>query len=217
MERIDKRNYQYSFGEEIANATSHGPMAALALLVLPYGAVRAYINGGVLDSAGVSVFIISVFLMLLASTLYHAMAEGTRHKQVFKILDHIFIYVAIAGTYTPIALSIVGGWQGILITIIQWGMVLFGVLYKSISKKSIPKVSLTIYLVMGWTILFFLPIFLTKSPVLLSVCITLGGILYSAGAYFYAKKGFKYHHMVWHFFVNLGALSHFIGIVFFLR
>lgn len=215
--KVNVKKYEYSFGEEIANATSHGPMAALALLALPYVAVKAYIKGGVLDSVGVSVFVISVFLMLLASTLYHSMSEGTRHKQIFKILDHIFIYVAIAGTYTPIALSIIGGWQGILITIIQWGMVLFGILYKSLSKKSIPKVSLTIYLVMGWTIIFFLPIFLAKSPVLLSVFITIGGVLYSMGAYFYAKKGFKYHHMVWHFFVNLGALSHFIGIVFFLR
>ncbi len=209
--------YNYSLGEEIANATSHGPMAALALIFLPFASVRAYIKGGVLDSVGVSVFVISVFLMFLASTLYHVMAVGTRHKYVFKILDHIFIYVAIAGTYTPIALSIIGGWQGIVITILQWGMVLFGILYKSISKKSIPKVSLTIYLVMGWTIVFFMPIFLAKSPVLLSVFITLGGVLYSVGAYFYAKRGFKYHHMVWHFFVSMGALSHFIGIVFFLR
>lgn len=217
MKNKVQKKYEYSFGEEIANATTHGPMAALALVFLPYAAVRAYIKSGVLDAVGVSVFVISVFLMFLASTLYHAMAEGTRHKQIFKILDHIFIYVAIAGTYTPVALSIIGGWQGILITIIQWGMVVFGILYKSIARKSIPKVSLTIYLVMGWTIIFFMPIFLTKSPILLSVLISLGGILYSAGAYFYAKKGFKYHHMVWHFFVNLGALSHFIGIVFFLK
>lgn len=216
LKKTNNSKYEYSFGEEIANATSHGPMAALALLALPYAAVKSYVKGGTLDSIGVSIFVISVFLMLLGSTLYHSMSEGTLHKQVFKILDHIFIYVAIAGTYTPIALSIIGGWQGILIAVIQWGMVLFGILYKSIAKKSIPKVSLTIYLVMGWTIIFFLPIFLTRSPVLLSVFITLGGIFYSVGAYFYAKKGFKYHHMVWHFFVNLGALSHFIGIVFFL-
>jgi hemolysin III len=204
-------------GEEIANATTHGPLAALVLFLLPYAAVRAYIKGGVLDASAVSIFVISVFLMLLASTLYHAMSDGTKHKHIFKILDHIFIYVAIAGTYTPIALSIIGGWQGILINILQWGMVLFGILYKSISRRSIPKVSLTIYLVMGWTIIFFLPIMLAKSPPLLLFFITAGGIMYSAGAYFYAKKGFKYHHMVWHFFVNLGAICHIIGIVFFLR
>ncbi|MCX7772937.1 MAG: hemolysin III family protein [Clostridia bacterium] len=211
------KNYVYSLGEEIANATTHGPMAALALFLLPVAAIRAYLKGGVLDAVGVSLFVISVFLMFMASTLYHVMAVGTRHKFIFKILDHIFIYVAIAGTYTPVALCIIGGWQGILITILQWGMVLFGILYKSISRRSIPKVSLTIYLVMGWTIIFFMPILLAKAPTPLLLLISLGGVFYSAGAYFYAKKGVKYHHMVWHFFVNLGAISHFIGIVFFLR
>lgn len=212
-----KKMYVYSLGEEIANATTHGPMAALVLFMLPYAAIRAYVKGGTLDAAGVSLFVISVFLMFLASTLYHVMASNSRHKDIFKILDHIFIYVAIAGSYTPIALSIIGGWQGIVITVIQWMMVLFGILYKSLSKNSIPKVSLTIYLVMGWTIIFFMPIFLAKADKVLLGFITLGGILYSSGAYYYAKKGFKYHHMVWHLFVNLGALSHFIGIVFFLR
>lgn len=217
MEETNSKNPIYTLGEEIANATTHGPLAALALFSLPYAAVRAYVKGGVLDAVGVSIFVISVFLMFLASTLYHVMAAGTRHKKIFKILDHIFIYVAIAGTYTPIALSIIGGWQGILISVVQWGMVLFGILYKSISKSSIPKISLTIYLVMGWTIVFFMPIFLAKAPTLLLVLITLGGILYSAGVYFYAKKGVRFYHMIWHFFVSLGALSHFIGIVFFLR
>lgn len=217
MKETTSKPYIYSLGEEIANATTHGPMAALTLFLLPYAAAHAFIKGGVLDSIGVSIFVISVFLMLLASTLYHVMAQGTRHKTIFKILDHIFIYVAIAGTYTPIALSIIGGWQGILITVVQWGMVLFGILYKSISRQSIPKVNVTIYLVMGWTIIFFMPILLAKAPPPLLIFITLGGIMYSVGAYFYAKKGFKYHHMVWHFFVNIGALSHLIGIVFFLR
>lgn len=106
-----------------------------------------------------SIFVISIFLMFLASTLYHSMNPASKHKAVFHILDHIFIYVAIAGSYTPIALSVIGGWQGIFITILQWAMVLFGIFYKSLSRNSIPAISLTIYLVMGWTIVFFLPLF----------------------------------------------------------
>lgn len=74
-----------------------------------------------------SIFVISIFLMFLASTLYHSMNPASKHKAVFHILDHIFIYVAIAGSYTPIALSVIGGWQGIFITILQWAMVLFGI------------------------------------------------------------------------------------------
>ena len=144
------------------------------------------------------------------------MPHDTPHKVVFHILDHIFIYVAIAGSYTPVALSVIKGWQAWVIIGIQWAMVLFGILYKSLAKKSMPKVSLTIYLIMGWTAIFFFPLLMKKAnPVLLSLIVA-GGILYSIGAIFYAKKGFKYHHMVWHLFIVAAATCHFIGMCFFL-
>ena len=80
--------------------------------------------------------------MFLSSTLYHAMNHNSKHKSVFRILDHIFIYVAIAGSYTPVALVIVGGWKGILIVVIQWVIVLVGILYKSLATKAMPKLKL---------------------------------------------------------------------------
>ena len=213
-----KEIYVPTVGEEVANAVSHGVMSLLALLALPFAAVWAYVHDpdGVLASASVAVFVISIFLMFLASTLYHSMNPLSKHKDVFHILDHIFIYVAIAGSYTPIALVVIGGWQGIFITVLQWAMVLFGIFYKSLSRKSIPAISLTIYLVMGWTIVFFLPLFVRRASVPLLVLIALGGLLYTLGAYFYAKKGFRYHHMVWHLLINLAVAAHFVGIVFYL-
>ncbi len=213
-----KEVYVPTVGEEIGNAVSHGVMSLLALVVLPFAAVWAYAHDpdGVLASASVSVFVISIFLMFLASTLYHSMNPQSKHKEVFHILDHIFIYVAIAGSYTPVALMVIGGWQGVFITILQWAMVIFGIFYKSLSRKSIPAISLTIYLVMGWTIVFFLPLFVRRASVPLLVMIALGGLLYTLGAYFYAKKGFRYHHMVWHLLINLAVAAHFVGIVFYL-
>ncbi len=161
---MDKKKAVYvpTVGEEIGNAVSHGVMSLLSLLALPFAAVWAYAHdpGGVLASVSVSVFVISIFLMFLASTLYHSMNPQSKHKEVFHILDHIFIYVAIAAAIRPIALSVIGGWQGVFITVLQWAMVMFGVFYKSLSRKSIPAISLTIYLVMGWTIVFFLPLFM---------------------------------------------------------
>ena len=169
-----------------------------------------------LACVSVSIFVISLFLMFLASTLYHSMNPASKHKAVFHILDHIFIYVAIAGSYTPIALSVIGGWQGVLIAVLQWAMVLFGIFYKSLSRRSLPAVSLTIYLVMGWTILFFLPLFLRNASTQLLWLIAAGGLFYTLGAWFYARKGFRYHHLVWHLLINLGAACHFAGIVFYL-
>ncbi len=216
-----KRNqtvYVPTVGEEVANAVSHGVMSVAALAALPFAAVWAYEHdaSGITASVSVSVFVISLFLMFLVSTLYHSMNPQSKHKEVFHILDHIFIYVAIAGSYTPIALSVIGGWQGIFIAVLQWAMVLFGVFYKSLSRRSIPAVSLTIYLVMGWTIVFFLPLFVRRASVPLLVLIALGGVFYTLGAWFYARKGFRYHHMVWHLLINLAAAAHFAGIVFFL-
>ena len=213
-----KEVYVPTVGEEIGNAVSHGVMSLLALVALPFAAVWAYAHDpdGVWASDSVSVFVISIFLMFLASTLYHSMNPQSKHKEVFHILDHIFIYVAIAGSYTPVALMVIGGWQGVFITILQWAMVIFGIFYKSLSRKSIPAISLTIYLVMGWTIVFFLPLFVRRASVPLLVMIALGGLLYTLGAYFYAKKGFRYHHMVWHLLINLAVAAHFVGIVFYL-
>ena len=213
-----KALYVPTFGEEIANAVSHGVMTLAALAALPFAAVWAYVHDaqGVLAAVSVSIFVISIFLMFLASTLYHSMDPSSRHKEVFHILDHIFIYVAIAGSYTPIALSVIGGWQGVVITVVQWAMVLFGIFYKSLSRRSIPAVSLTIYLVMGWTIVFFLPLFIRRASEPLLWLIAAGGVLYTVGAWFYARKGFRYHHLVWHLLINLAVACHFVGIVFFL-
>lgn len=218
MLRINNRIYFPTLGEEVANTISHGVMSLLALCALPFAAVWAYLHDPqpVLACVSVSIFVISLFLMFLASTLYHSMNPASKHKAVFHIMDHIFIYVAIAGSYTPIALSVIGGWQGVLIAVLQWAMVLFGIFYKSLSRRSLPAVSLTIYLVMGWTILFFLPLFLRNASTQLLWLIAAGGLFYTLGAWFYARKGFRYHHLVWHLLINLGAACHFAGIVFYL-
>ena len=213
-----KNIIQLSFGEEVGNSITHGVMALLCLILLPIVSVKGYLDGGIIQSLGISIFIISIFLMFLISCLYHSMKYKTGQKTVFRILDHCFIYVAIAGTYTPIALCVIEGWQGILILILQWGMVLAGVLYKSIARKSYPTISLTIYLIMGWIAILFIPVLLKKASIQLMLYILLGGIFYSIGTFFYKKQyEKKYFHMIWHFFINIGAISHIIGIIFFLN
>ena len=218
--KLKKLVYIPTFGEEVANAVSHGAMAILALFALPFSAVWAFLHNPenpVLASVGVSIFVISLFLMFLCSTLYHSMAPESKHKAVFHILDHIMIYFAIAGSYTPVALCVIQGWQGVLIVVIQWVMVLFGIFYKSLAKRSIPSISLTIYLIMGWMIVIFFPLFWNNASTPLLALIGAGGICYTIGAAFYAKKGFRYHHLVWHLLINLAVICHFAGIVFFLN
>lgn len=209
-----KDMYQLGFGEEIANCVTHGVMAALCMIALPMAAIYSYVKGGTQLAAGVSIFIICLFLMFSVSMLYHSMPFGSTHKYVFRKLDHICIYFAIAGSYTPIALTLIGGWQGYLILGIEWTAVFGGILLKAISSKSYPKLSMTLYMIMGWTAIFFLPILLQKASVPFLALIVGGGVMYTIGAFFYAKPQRKYFHSLWHVCINIASILHFIAIVF---
>ncbi len=215
MEKTMRDMFHLSFGEEVGNAISHGVMAIACLCLLPFSAVYAYMNGDVTRSVGVSIYIICIFLMFLISTIYHSMSYETEQKYVFRKLDHICIYLAIAGSYTPIALSLVGGWVGILILVLEWGATIAGILLKSIAKNSFPKLSVTIYLVMGWAALLFIPALIQKGSPLFLTMIVAGGVMYSLGVVFYSKQK-KFFHFIWHLFINVASILHFIAIVFFM-
>ena len=137
MNQTFKLSAPLSFGEEVGNAVTHGIGAALMLVLLPITAVRAYHQYDMTAVVGMSIFVISLFLMFLSSTVYHSMTYGTPQKYVLRVIDHSMIYIAIAGSYTPVALSLVGGWLGVAIIVLQWGVTLFGILYKHLACRFI--------------------------------------------------------------------------------
>lgn len=217
MAEKDKSMKDYkrlTFGEEVANAVSHGVMALLLLFFLPYASVKAFHDGGWVLVAGDAIFIISLFFMFMGSTLYHSMENDTKSKYIFRILDHSFIFVAIAGSYTPIALTVLDGWLRYAVVIIQWAMVIIGILQKTVGKKSMPKLSVAIYMVMGWVAVLLIPELLKNSTPLFMGLIVLGGVFYSVGTYFYLQKDRKYFHFIWHLFINAASISHIIAIIF---
>ena len=116
-----KLSKKLSFGEEIANAVTHAVGAVLMLILLPISAVYSYERHGLVSAIGTSIFVISLFLMFLSSTIYHSMSYGSTHKYILRIIDHSMIYIAIAGSYTPVVLSLMNDWRGYLIIAIQWG------------------------------------------------------------------------------------------------
>ncbi len=213
-EKTMRNMFHLSFGEEVGNAVTHGVMAILCLFFLPFAAVYSDRMADGWRAFGVSVFMICLFLMFLISTVYHSMAYDSEQKYIFRKLDHICILLAIAGSYTPIAISLIQGWEAIIILIIEWTMVLAGILLKAISKRSFPKLSMGIYMVMGWTALFFLPKLVQVASLSFLSLIVAGGIMYTIGAFFYAKPQKRYFHMVWHLFINLASILHIIAIVF---
>ncbi len=208
-----------SFGEEIGNTITHGVMAIIVLAMLPYAVIRAFTTGGanaVLDSVGISVFCICLFLMFATSAAYHSTMKKTTHKVVYNKLDHIAIFLCIAGTYTPISLSVISGTKGIILLVIQWSMVITGILIKTLVWTRSRLLSVPVYLIMGWSVVLFFSDFKVQASPQLFRLIIAGGVAYSLGCIFYAIK-FKFSHMVFHFFVNAGAVLHFIGVVFFMR
>lgn len=215
---MDKHSIQkmlrLPFKEEVSNTISHGVLAVVMLLLLPFASIYGYQNGGWLLGIGNGIFVISIFLMLLTSTLFHSMAYDTKHKTVFRILDHSMIYVAIAGSYTPIALYAIGGKLGIFIALFQWVLVVLGISYKVLSKKANPKLGVSVYLLMGWTALFLLPELVRNAGWLFVSLIALGGILYSIGTFFYMRQHKPFYHFIWHLFIDAAVITHFVAIIF---
>ncbi len=121
------------------------------LVLLPVTAIHSYQDYNLTAVIGMSIFVISLFLMFLSSSIYHSMPYASTHKYILRIIDHSMIYIAIAGSYTPVALSLVGGWLGYLIVGLQWGLTIFGILYKIFAKKSMKNSAFSsISLWAGW-------------------------------------------------------------------
>ena len=132
-----KYTYPLRFSEEVGNSISHGVMGLLLLFTLPYYSIYAYLKGGPKFATGIAIYFICLIFMFMVSCLYHAMKHESMHKYVFRKLDHIMILLAIAGTYTPICLTLMDDFTGIIILVIEWIMVLFGILLKSIARTVI--------------------------------------------------------------------------------
>lgn len=208
--------YPLTLGEEIGNSISHGVMALILLFLLPYYSIRAYIRGGTVEVIGTSIFLICLLFMFTGSCLYHSMPHNTTHKYIFRKLDHIMILLAIAGTYTPICLSLMNNVTGYIILSIEWIMVIFGILLKAISNKSYPILSMIIYMIMGWLAIFIVPTLIQQSNITFMILIVLGGLFYTIGTFFYAKPQKKFFHFVWHLLIILASISHLVAVLYFM-
>ncbi len=213
--KLMKDTIHLSFGEEVGNAVSHGVMMLIFLFLLPFLSVYAYEKSGWTGTIGVGVYVICMIFMFGGSCLYHIMPYDTPWKLVFRKLDHISILLAIAGTYTPICLSVLNGWAGWTILIIEWTLVVLGILLKSISKYSHPVLSLVLYLAMGWMAIFVLPQCWKQGGPMFVGLVLAGGLCYSIGTIFYTRKK-PYSHFIWHLWIAIAALIFLAAITLYL-
>lgn len=156
---------------------------------------------------GVVFFIVGMFLMFLSSTIYHWVHPGVA-KQVLRKCDHISIYVMIACSYTPILIGVIGGWLGWTLFGVQWAVVLGGTFYKIFAMGKYPRLSLALYLIMGWSVLLVIKPVIDRLSLTTIILLFAEGIFYTTGTYFFMHDKRKNFHAIWHVFVLLGAIAH---------
>ena len=200
--------------EEYLNAISHGIGAFLGLIGLAL--LISYDTSKTAWSLfSVIVYGISIIILFTASTLYHAVSNP-RQKHYYRIIDHISIYLLIAGTYTPILLITLEDSIGWILFCIMWGLALIGMILKLFYTGRFEIFSTLLYLIMGWMIVFDFTALSDSVPSEAILWLFAGGLFYTVGIIFYAIHRIPYNHVIWHFFVFAGAISHFIMILYFL-
>lgn len=211
---------EYSKGEEIANAITHGIGAIFSIVALTLMIVFATLFGNGWQVVSVSIYGTTLVILYTMSTLYHSFIH-TRAKKVFQIFDHASIYLLIAGTYTPFTLVVLrqDGWTGWTIFGIIWGLALIGIILSTLFIGKFRVLKTFMYIGMGWIIALALPdivqIMGSSGDIAGVYWLAAGGIAYTLGTIFYLYKKVKYFHSIWHLFVLLGTVCHFISIMFY--
>ena len=206
----------YTRGEEIFNMVTHIVGGGVGVITLVFCILLPALEGSVSGVLCGIMFGVSMILLYTMSSIYHGLPHSTA-KKVFQILDHVSIYWLIAGTYTPVLIcSMAKSYpvEAFVTFALGWGLSILATVLTSIDLKKYNIFSLICYVGMGWAIIF------SAKQAYLSLggegffWILFGGILYTAGVFFFVKK-VRYFHSVFHIFVVLGSLCHSVAVIFY--
>jgi hemolysin III len=209
MMKISARTYPY--WEEFVNVLSHGIGFLLSVAALSLMVVFASLDGNAWHIVGVSVFGASLVVLYLASTLFH-WSVRPKIRKYLNVFDHSAIYLLIAGTYTPFLLVTLNGPWGWSLFGVIWGLAIAGVVFKMFFTGRFDKLSLLIYVLMGWLILIAIVPLIQNLSTMGLIWLLIGGISYSIGAVFYLLNKFPFNHAIFHFWVLGGSISHFFAV-----
>lgn len=204
----------YTLGEEIANAVTHGVAALLSVAGLAILVSFAVVYSGSAQTVvAVSVFGASMIFLYVASTLYHAI-PNPRAKKVLQVIDHSMIYVLIAGSYTPYCLvTLQGTMTGLILCIAVWTIAITGISLQGLLMKKSDWINCLLYLTMGWLVILVIdPLTDAISAPGLWLLVA-GGVAYSLGIIFYIWEKLPYSHAIWHTFVFAGTVLQFLSVL----
>ena len=204
---------KYTLGEEIVNAITHGIGAALAIAGLVLLIIKADSVIGVVTGILYAVIMIVLYVI---SCIYHSLSFRLKGKKVLRILDHCNVQLMVAGTYTPICLSMLGGTLGWVMFSIVWAVTIVAVIVNCINLEKYKVVSVICNLLLGWAALFIMKPLVAACPSTGLALLIWGGVVYSIGAILYGLgHKVRYMHSVFHFFVIGGSILHYFMIFFY--
>ena len=199
--------------EEFANTLTHLIGILLSIVAISLLVVFSVLKGTALHVVSCCIFGGTMLLLYTSSTLYHAI-QSKELKPLLRSIDHISIYFLISGTYTPLLLLGLGGTLGWVYFGIVWTITLLGLVFKIFFIGRFEKLSLILYLGMGWLALLLIKPLVVNLSTEIICLIAAGGVAYTIGTVFYANKKMLYAHAIWHVFVLAGTVLHFIAIMF---
>lgn len=211
---MNKRVKYYPPLEEKINIISHGLGTFLGLIAL---GILIYLSNNYDDNVylfSALAFGLSFINLYAVSTIYHSIKKESLRVKL-RAIDHASIYVFIAGTYTPFALIILPDKVGWTVFFLSWALALLGIVLKIFFTGRYIFLSLLTYLGMGWMIIFFLDPLVKNFSLPGLIWLLAGGVAYTLGAIVYALKKVKFNHAIFHLFVLIGSVCHFISIAFY--
>jgi hemolysin III len=211
LQAISLRNYK---NEEFWNVLTHFSGVVMSLIGIPF---LFYFDNEITTLSTLSIILFSFGLLAVysTSTLYH-LALNSELKKRFKVLDHISIYYLILGSYAPVCLITLYNYSGIEIFIAVLILSIIGTIKKLFFTGKYEFISLLLYLVMGWLIIFDINSLFRLIDSNAKLLLILGGVSYSFGVIFYAFNNIKYFHSIWHLFVLTGSVLHYFMILFYI-
>lgn len=192
---------EYTKKEEILNFTTHAVGVVLSIIGLLF-----------LNNISSIIFCITLIILYLVSCIYHILPKNNL-KKLFRIIDHICVFILEAGTFTPVCLNMIKGNLGLYYVVIIWSITIIFSILNLIDVDKYQKISLIIHLVMGWSVLIMSRLIIKNTSIYIFLLLILGGLIYSLGAIFYKiGSSKKYMHTIFHIFCLFGSLFHYLMI-----
>jgi len=204
----------YSPIEEKINIISHGLAFILSIVAFMLLVTHANLYGNIWHIVSFSIYGASLIILFAASTFYHSVKKPELRSRL-RIIDHASIYVLIAGTYTPFSLVTLNGPTGWTIFGISWGLAFTGIILKLFFTGKYKLISTLMYIFMGWIIIFVIKPVMNNLSLEGLLWLVAGGLAYTTGAILYSIKNIKFNHAIFHIFVLVGSVCHFVSVFFY--